>query len=75
MKAALLVAAMGLALSACSDHPQTMHGFQHHDAAPYTGPQKAFTDAGWKVGDKASWEEHMKARTQRGQNDYYGRKN
>ena len=42
---------------------------------PTPAPATAFTDAGWKAGDKASWEEHLKVRTQRGQNDYYGRKN
>ncbi|MCP5280621.1 MAG: hypothetical protein H6930_03300 [Rhodoferax sp.] len=75
MKAALLIAVMGLALTACSEHPQTAHGFQHHDATAYSGPATAFTDAGWKTGDKSSWEEHLKVRAQRGQNDYYGRKN
>ena len=32
-------------------------------------------DAGWMAGDKAAWESHLKTRTQRGQNDYYGVKN
>ena len=29
-----------------------------------------FAAPGWKQGDKASWEQHMKVRTQNGQNDY-----
>jgi hypothetical protein len=34
------------------------------------GTGKAFVEAGWKQGDKASWESHLKARSQYGQNDY-----
>ncbi len=75
MKAALLIAATCLGLAACSDKPQTAQGMQGNDAPPYAGASQVFTDAGWKAGDKASWEEHLKVRTQRGQNDYYGRKN
>jgi starvation-inducible outer membrane lipoprotein len=72
MRAALFIAAMALALTACSERPQASHGMQRHDAAAYTGASKAFADAGWKAGDKASWEAHLKVRAQRGQNDYYG---
>jgi hypothetical protein len=75
MKTALLVAALALTLGACSEHPQTASAQKRSDAAPYVGTGKVFADAGWKAGDKASWEEHLKVRAQRGQNDYYGRKN
>ncbi len=75
MKTALLIAAMALTLVACSEKPQTANSQKRHDAPPYAGASLAFNDAGWKVGDKASWESHLKVRTQRGQNDYYGRKN
>ena len=49
------------------------------DSAPWTGTangaQKegggtAFTAPGWKVGDKASWQEQLKTRAQNGQNEY-----
>ena len=62
------------ALAGCTEKPQT-HGQVRNDAAPYAGTGKAFVDAGWKAGDKASWEEHLKVRTRRGQDDYYGNKN
>ncbi len=75
MKTALLVATLALTLGACSEQPQTASAQKRSDAAPYAGTGKVFVDAGWKAGDKASWEEHLKVRTQRGQNDYYGRKN
>ena len=58
-----------LALTACSEKPQTL-GAAKQDAAAYSGTGKAYTDPGWKTGDKASWESHLKARTQAGQNDY-----
>ena len=29
-----------------------------------------FTAPGWKPGDKVSWEQQLKTRTQNGQNDY-----
>ena len=60
-----LIAAAGLV--ACSDKPQTF-GTQAQDTAPSVG--KAYTVAGWKAGDKASWESQLKARAQYGQNDY-----
>ena len=58
-----------LALAACSEKPQSLGGAKQ-DAAAYSGTGKAYTDPGWKAGDKASWESHLKARTQAGQNDY-----
>jgi hypothetical protein len=59
-------------LMACGEKPQTLEtpGTGQRDAAPFSGTGKAFVDEGWKQGDKASWESHMKARTQQGQNDY-----
>ena len=72
--AALLAAA--LLLGACSEKPQTnAHGVRL-DAAPWTGTGTqantgtAFTAPGWKVGDRASWQEHLKQRALNGQNEY-----
>jgi len=73
-----LVAVSGL-LAACGEKPQTNAEGVKLDSAPWTGTangaQKegggtAFTAPGWKVGDKASWQEQLKTRAQNGQNEY-----
>ena len=38
--------------------------------APYQGAQNGFVAAGWKAGDKTSWELALKARGQNTQNEY-----
>lgn len=64
----LVVAAA--ALTACGEKPQEMSS-TGSDAAPYTGVgQSQYQQPGWKVGDKASWEQQLKARAQYGMNDY-----
>jgi major membrane immunogen (membrane-anchored lipoprotein) len=69
MKRTLGVLALLILLSACGESPQAMT-VTTKDGSPYAGTGKAFTDPGWKQGDKASWESHLKARSQYGQNDY-----
>ena len=65
-----LTAVLTLAgLSACTEKPQTGGGVTH-DAAPYAGTWSNFTQPGWKAGDKASWEQQLKARQQYSQNEY-----
>ena len=65
-----LTAVLPLAgLSACTEKPQTGGGVTH-DAAPYAGTGSNFTQPGWKAGDKASWEQQLKARQQYSQNEY-----
>ena len=49
--------------------PQTGGGVKQ-DAAPFAGTGSNFTQPGWKAGDKAGWEQHLKARQQYGQNEY-----
>lgn len=71
MKHALWMAALAVALAGCSEQPQS-HGLKRSDKAPHVGTGKPYMDAGWKGGDKAAWEAHLKTRTQRGQNDYFG---
>lgn len=66
--------ALAGALAACSEKPQTQ-GLTRNDAPAYAGTGKAYADAGWKAGDKASWEAQLKLRARRGQDDYYGVKN
>ena len=69
MKKSFLIIAAAAALAACGEKPQTIGGARQ-DAAPHTGTGKAFVEPGWKPGDKASWESHLKTRAQNGQNDY-----
>lgn len=69
MKSTLLMVALATALAACGEKPQTL-GDSKQGASPYAGTGKAFVADGWKQGDKASWESHLKARTQNTQNDY-----
>jgi len=65
----LFAMAMLAALSACGEKPQALQTSKQ-DASAYTGTGKAFASKDWKQGDKASWESHLKARNQYGQNDY-----
>ena len=66
----ILGAACGLlALAACTEKPQTGGGVRV-DAPPYAGTGSHFTQPGWKAGDKAGWEQQLKARQQYGQNEY-----
>ena len=69
MKHLLWATALLSLLSACGEQPQTL-GASQRDAPPSSGTGKAFAESGWKQGDKASWESHLKARSQYGQNDY-----
>lgn len=69
MKTRLFAVALLVGLAACGEKPQTM-GSHIQDGAAYTGTGKAFVSPDWKAGDKASWESHLKARSQYGQNDY-----
>ena len=56
-------------LSACGDKPQSAGGVKG-DVAPYQGVDNKFAAPGWKAGDKTSWEQALKARTQNTQNEY-----
>lgn len=69
MKRSLFVIVLLAGLAACGEKPQALET-NKHDSAAYTGTGKAFTQPDWKPGDKASWESHLKARGQYGQNDY-----
>lgn len=69
MKYALWTVALAALLCACGEKPQTL-GAATQDTSAYKGTGKAFVDAGWKQGDKASWESHLKARGQNSQNEY-----
>ena len=64
------VAAVGL-LSACGQAPEAPAGTTagKADKPAYQGAADAYMAQGWKAGDKASWEQHLRDRMQ-GQNEY-----
>ena len=63
--------AAAAALSACGDRTQTIGSSGVGvDGAAFQGTGKSFAAPGWKPGDKTSWEQQLKTRTQNGQNDY-----
>lgn len=69
MRAACMsLLALGFALSACTEKPQTA-GTRKSDTEPWAGQASAFAAPGWKGGDRAAWEEQIRNRA-RGQNDY-----
>ncbi len=55
------------ALTACGEKAQTLG--TKNDATAFSGAENKFVDAGWTPGDKNSWEQHLRARAQYGQND------
>jgi hypothetical protein len=68
--AVLSLAAAALLLGACTEREQTATGIKT-DTAPFHGTAyPAFRAADWKQGDRNSWEQHIKVRTVRGQNEY-----
>ncbi len=68
----MAVLAAATVLVACSDKPQALNAgsASKQDATAFSGTGSAYMDKGWKAGDKASWEQHLKTRMQNGQNDY-----
>lgn len=66
---AALAAALSLvALSACSEKPQTA-GTRKVDGKPWETTATGYQAPGWKSGDEASWELQLNHRAQ-AQNDY-----
>ena len=57
-------------LAACTEEPQKIGSNAKADTSAFQGTGKPYAEKGWKAGDKASWEQHLKVRTQSGQNDY-----
>jgi hypothetical protein len=58
------------ALAACTEKPQTLDSGVKVDAKAFQGTGMAYAVPGWKQGDEASWEQHLKTRTVNGQNEY-----
>lgn len=70
MKHGLIFMAALTALAACTEKPQTLNSSGTKvDAPEFQGTGMAFTVPGWKPGDKTSWEQGLKTRTQN-QNEY-----
>ncbi|MSQ56860.1 MAG: hypothetical protein EXR35_04900 [Limnohabitans sp.] len=55
-------------LGACGDRPQAL-GFKGDESASAGTVNTSFKASDWKAGDKASWEQALRARAQN-QNDY-----
>ena len=68
MRSFVVLAALAT-LAACGEKPQAL-GLPKSDSPVSAGTGSNFTAPGWKAGDKASWEQHLKARQQNSQNDY-----
>jgi hypothetical protein len=63
--------AAALALVACGEQPQVANRVKQDTAVHSgTGVAAPYTATGWKPGDRNSWEQQLKTRTQAGQNDY-----
>jgi hypothetical protein len=58
------------ALAACTEQPQSIGSNAKVDTAAFQGAGDPFNAAGWKAGDKTSWEQQLKTRAQMGQNEY-----
>ncbi len=71
-RALIFVSALAslLALGACGEKPQEIGAASKKGAPAFNGTGSAFVASGWKPGDKASWESHLRARMQNSQNDY-----
>lgn len=70
MKHTLILAAAAVALAGCGEQTQTLKSGPRSDTAAFQGTGMPYAVPGWKQGDKASWEQQLKTRTQQGQNDY-----
>jgi hypothetical protein len=67
-----LVAVIVAGLGACGDRKQTIgvSNSRHADTDAWEiGSNHPSTAPGWTVGDRASWDDHLRRRTQT-QNDY-----
>jgi hypothetical protein len=70
MKRNLILVAAVAALAGCAEETQTIKSGARPDTAAFQGTGMPFATPGWKPGDKVSWEQQLKTRTQQGQNDY-----
>ena len=56
----IIFTAVGLAaLAGCTEDPQTLESGVKVDSPAYQGTGSPYADAGWKPGEKASWEQQI----------------
>jgi len=69
---AILVVAIALPLAGCGEKPQTsgQSSTKKSDGRAWESVQSAHVADGYKPGDKTAWESQLKARAERGQNEY-----
>ena len=67
--ASLGLVACAVLLGACGEKQQVA-ATKKADDKPWQGAAGGQVAVGWKVGDQASWEEQLKTRSERGQNEY-----
>ena len=72
--ALLLASVVAAALTGCGEKSQELgpSSSKKSDAKAWEGVATGgeYTAGGYKAGDKAAWEAQLKARTERGQNEY-----
>ena len=66
----LTLAAAAFAVAGCTEREQTAGGSKSDQPAYMGSTQPAFAAQGWKPGDRTSWEQELKVRADRGQNEY-----
>jgi hypothetical protein len=71
MKTVVYCAGLALVagLAACTEKPQTASS-RRADTPASQGTGTAFVAPGWKAGDQTSWDEQLRTRAQRGQDEY-----
>jgi hypothetical protein len=67
----LLISMSITALAACGEFDQSTAESRSYpnDTPPWQGAKNAYMEPGWKTGDKASWENQLRTRSQ-AQNEY-----
>ena len=68
-RAFILIAAVWIG-AACTEKPQTIGSSRAADEEPYAGTKYPYAAPGWTGGDQKSWQEQLRVRAQRGQNEF-----
>lgn len=66
----VVIGGLALVLAACAEKPQDLGSGAAPDTPNWQGTGNAYVAPGWKAGDRKAWEEHLRVRTQQGQNEY-----
>jgi hypothetical protein len=70
MKKSIFIIACAALLVACAETSQDKPGVGSDKPVQSGTGVAAFTDPGWKAGDKDGWANHLKARAHYGMNDH-----